>query len=639
MQQQDKPYTTHQDDIIVSGIGNQTTFTNCTFSKINYDGDGAAFKANISYGGKLSINDTEFIECKGNNSFGGTIDLYIINEGYVTILNSLFYQCQSGYGGGISLYINNGGQITISNSTFDQCKSNYEGGGICSFVQERTSILELIDVLFENCSTIGYQGEGGGILVRLQYRAQLIMSENCRFKNCYCNYNDHYHNNGGGCSVYSYGSCIILLTGQTEFDYCSSQYGGGLSVDLLGGGEASISNSFFYQCEAYNGGGIFVSILEGGYIIINESCYFFNCTSFDGGGIYLEGIYYYNNIQITGQIQFEECQSSKGSGGGIYSYIFDGTLNIEDTTFDNCTSSQPGDGGALALIQRDFVIISITNSSFINCKTISNPLEQSFGWGGAINIQFNITASNLNESNFLMRDLKFIECSAVNSIGNNIHIMSVNTLSTGEAIKNKNLLTVKDLSNPPNLISDLYTSVSYAYDYMGINQSFSSYQSTDLNLHNPLFEQSFTSNVPNPTYIDSINGKDIKFCGQQSSMCQTIKYAINRNPTSLSGNPPPDTNYSIIMTSNTNLDTNIQINSTTLNTGYIIIKSDGYSPEAGNDIYIKRLISTSSFNSSLFTISETGDLSLLGLHFDNLNPSSTNALMSITSSDNTQQAK
>ncbi|KAA6375346.1 MAG: hypothetical protein EZS28_029128 [Streblomastix strix] len=49
-------------------------------------------------------------------------------------------------------------------------------------------------------------------------------------------------------------------------------------------------------------------------------------------------------------------------------------------------------------------------------------------------------------------------------------------------------------------------------------------------------------------------------------------------------------------------------------------------------------MSTSSFSNSLFTISETGDLSLLGLHFDNLNPSSTNALMSITSSDNTQQA-
>ncbi|KAA6368413.1 MAG: hypothetical protein EZS28_036060 [Streblomastix strix] len=107
----------------------------------------------------------------------------------------------------------------------------------------------------------------------------------------------------------------------------------------------------------------------------------------------------------------------------------------------------------------------------------------------------------------------------------------------------------------------------------------------------------------------------------------------------LSGIPPPDTNYSIIMTSNTKLYTNIQINSITLSTGNIIIQSDGYSPETDEDTYNKQSISTSSFSNSLFTISETGDLSLLGLHFDNLNPSSTNALISIRSSDNAQQPK
>ncbi|KAA6366481.1 MAG: hypothetical protein EZS28_037992, partial [Streblomastix strix] len=219
--------------------------------------------------------------------------------------------------------------------------------------------------------------------------------------------------------------------------------------------------------------------------------------------------------------------------------------------------------------------------------------------------------------------------------GNNIHIESDNILATGESIKNGNLITVKDLSNPPNIISDLYTSVSYAYDYMGINESIqiSNPGTTNLDLHNSLFEQSFTSNVPNPSYIDSINGKDIKFCGQQSSKCKTIKYAIDRNPTPLSGIPPPDINYTIIMTSNTELDTNIQINSTSLNIGYVIIQSYGYSPETDEDTYNKQSISTSSFSNSLFTISETGDLSLLGLHFDNLKPSSTNPLISLRTND------
>ncbi|KAA6355522.1 MAG: hypothetical protein EZS28_048951, partial [Streblomastix strix] len=220
--------------------------------------------------------------------------------------------------------------------------------------------------------------------------------------------------------------------------------------------------------------------------------------------------------------------------------------------------------------------------------------------------------------------------------GNNIHIESDNILATGESIKNGNLITVKDLSNPPNIISDLYTSLSYAYDYMGINESIqiSNPGTTNLDLHNSLFEQSFTSNVPNPTYIDSINGKDIKFCGLLSTMCKTMKYSININPTPLSGISPSDTNYSIIITSNTYLEDNIQINSLSPFGYQVIIQSDRYSPEAEDDSYTKYSISTSSFSTSLFTITDVGHLSLLGLHFDNLNPSSTNPLISLTTDDN-----
>ncbi|KAA6379162.1 MAG: hypothetical protein EZS28_025311, partial [Streblomastix strix] len=475
--------------------------------------------------------------------------------------------------------------------------------------------------------------------------------------------------NGLIINAHIYKGSLLKIQGCQFIECKGSTYGAAIFLFLNNEGQTIISNSSFIQCEANDGGGVYAVIFSGGQMIIDGQCKFTECKASNyGGGIWVEfhnlndqftiedgvkledctstwggGIYLNINngckANILNQCLFRECKSISGNGGGIYSYINNGTVNIDDTIFDSCTSTQPGDGGALCLIQGELSIISITNSSFINCKIISNSSDQSFGWGGAIRISTSITSENLNESNFLMRDLIFSGCSAVNSIGNNLHIISVNTLSTGEAIKNGNLLTVKDISNPPNIISDLYTSLQYAYDYMGINDSIESSNpgTTNLDLHNPLFEQSFTSNVPNPTYIDSINGKDLKFCGQLQIMCQTIKYAIDRNPTPLSGNPPPDINYSIIMTSNTELDTDIQINSTTLHNGYIIIKSDEYSPEAGNDIYIKRLISTSSFSNFLFTISETGNLSLLGLHFDNLNPSSTNALMSITSSDNAQE--
>ncbi|KAA6363446.1 MAG: hypothetical protein EZS28_041026, partial [Streblomastix strix] len=77
---------------------------------------------------------------------------------------------------------------------------------------------------------------------------------------------------------------------------------------------------------------------------------------------------------------------------------------------------------------------------------------------------------------------------AVENIGNNLHILSDDTHATGQAIKIGNLLTVKDLNDLPYLISDLYISPSYAYDYMGINRSilFDNPGTNDLDLHNPL---------------------------------------------------------------------------------------------------------------------------------------------------------
>ncbi|KAA6361266.1 MAG: hypothetical protein EZS28_043207 [Streblomastix strix] len=73
--------------------------------------------------------------------------------------------------------------------------------------------------------------------------------------------------------------------------------------------------------------------------------------------------------------------------------------------------------------------------------------------------------------------------------------------------------------------------------------------------------------------------------------------------------------------------------STTLLNGHILIQSDGYNP---TEDYSKQSILTSSFSRSLFTISGTGHLQLLGLHFDNLNPTSNNPLISISPTDDNQ---
>ncbi|KAA6388028.1 MAG: hypothetical protein EZS28_016445, partial [Streblomastix strix] len=579
----------------VNSIGNnihiQSTKTYATGEAIeNYD--------------LLSVNGTInlYYNNKSGQGNGVAITAYLQTGSQLKIEDSQFilFKCYHTIGGGtIQLNINNEGQVTISNSSFDKCESRL----------------------------------GGAIYSEIFTGGKLTINGLTNFTQCKADY-------GGGFFAHIAGrNSLLTLEDGLKFDgnNVDNTYGGGVCIYIFDLGQ----NDNIYGEDIGRGGGLFVGVYSGAQLIMSGTCVFKNCSAVNGGGIFSE-IIHGGQINIKNQCIFSECKTSD-SGGGIYSDMYnEGTVNIEDAIFDSCTCTQPGNGGGIALIHKPSSIILITNSSFINCKTVTNSSNSSYGWGGAIFIQTEITAENLNTSNFLLKNLIFIGCSAVNTIGNNLHILSIDTYATGEAIKNRNLLTVIDLLNPPNILSDLYTSPSYAYDYMGINQSIetSNWGTINLYFHNPLFEQSFTSNVPNPTYIDSINGKDIKYCGTLQSICKTMKYSIERNPTPFSEIPPSDTNYSIIMTTNTELDTNILINSTTLFNRNIIIQSDGYSPEAEDDSYIKRLISSFLFSTSLFTISETGHLSLLGLHFDNLNKISTVSTplisLSTDTSDNPQ---
>ncbi|KAA6315228.1 MAG: hypothetical protein EZS28_055452, partial [Streblomastix strix] len=198
--------------------------------------------------------------------------------------------------------------------------------------------------------------------------------------------------------------------------------------------------------------------------------------------------------------------------------------------FNGSSCTQPGSGGAIAIVQRSsYSRISITESTFTNCQTLSGGSSR-YGWGGAIYIDIWYNPPTLTAANFNLTDLTFADCTAIENIGNNLHILSDDTTAVGNQIKTGSLITVKDLSNPPYIISDLYTSLQYAYDYMGINYSKIGGVFAQFTDHEPLFDQFFISNVPNPSYIDASNGKDIKFCGGQSSKCKTIKYSTERNP-------------------------------------------------------------------------------------------------------------
>ncbi|KAA6367544.1 MAG: hypothetical protein EZS28_036929, partial [Streblomastix strix] len=146
-------------------------------------------------------------------------------------------------------------------------------------------------------------------------------------------------------------------------------------------------------------------------------------------------------------------QCTSGSGGAISSQLSDGELNIDGSTFDTCSAKQPGNGGALSLYQQTATsVISITNSLFKDCKTLSGS-SSIYGWGGGIFLFTSISSNALSSSNLLMIDLAFIGCQSIIG-GHNIHIRSPNTKETGLAISSNNLLTVNGTTN-------LYISLSY----------------------------------------------------------------------------------------------------------------------------------------------------------------------------------
>ncbi|KAA6358270.1 MAG: hypothetical protein EZS28_046203, partial [Streblomastix strix] len=132
---------------------------------------------------------------------------------------------------------------------------------------------------------------------------------------------------------------------------------------------------------------------------------------------------------------------TSGSGGAIYAQLSGSNINIDGSTFDRCSATQPGNGGALSLYQQTATsIISITNSLFKDCKTLSGS-SSTYGWGGGIFLFTSISSNALSSSNLLMNDLAFIGCQSIIG-GHNIHIRSPNTKETGLAISSNNLLTV-----------------------------------------------------------------------------------------------------------------------------------------------------------------------------------------------------
>ncbi|KAA6333446.1 MAG: hypothetical protein EZS28_053171, partial [Streblomastix strix] len=251
-------------------------------------------------------------------------------------------------------------------------------------------------------------------------------------------------------------------------------------------------------------------------------------------------------------VQFESCNSANSDGGSIFASIDYGSLTINYVRFIGSSCSQPGSGGAIAIVQQNsYSRISIIESSFANCFAL--PGSSEYGWGGAIYIQMGFQASQLNETNFLLTDLSFTNCKA-SGAGNNLHILSDDTTAVGNQIKTGSLVKVKDMSNLPNIISDLYTNEWYCFDYMGINKSNTNSGNAPFTDHEPLFiSPSLTPKFNEPYLVDAEYGKDHPICGNTRLKCYTIKYILNIGKIPIIGYPSNPVTINIELQSNTQL--------------------------------------------------------------------------------------
>ncbi|KAA6386195.1 MAG: hypothetical protein EZS28_018278, partial [Streblomastix strix] len=519
------------------------------------------------------------------NEQGGAIQLSSSVDSIQTIKGVLIENCESqNVGGGIMVDLFDsspyfGALAEIINTTIINCKTSYfsyglGGGGIYASINGQGTIL-IEDSIISNCNS-SQAANGWGINIRRYSNNTKLFISNTSFINCKTIPSDSDPKYGWGGAIFfdtslttsKLNSQNFLLT-DLVFNGCESVAQAGhnlhivsLNIQAAGlfiknGNLLTVNNTVnLYENELYANDymGLDSSKVNGGYVQLSDHTPLFT--------------------QFVAQ-PFINPYYIDPESGAIYSTLSGGVLIIEDSTFDTCNCTQPGSGGALAIIQ---------------------------------------------DSTSKLTDLTFSGCEAVNQRGNNIHIVSPDTHLTGLTIAVLGLLTV-------NGTNDLYTSQIYQNDYMGINQSL---QNNGQNLpdnHEPLFIEVYSQNFEAQYYIDSQSGSDTNNCLSTQTSCVTFNHTLSLTL------PPEFVQDLCIVVINLLTGTSdqslIQFATSPILNHIITIQSNEYDPEGG---YTKRSINTNQQTSGLFSLLNFARLELLGIRFDNLNPTASAPLINIQTS-------
>ncbi|KAA6373084.1 MAG: hypothetical protein EZS28_031389, partial [Streblomastix strix] len=306
---------------------------------------------------------------------GGGIYALINGENSQLIIGHgvIFDTCSSNGGGGFSVNIINGAQLIFEgNFQFLDCSADSgSGGGLNAYCYNEGSLIQYLgEILFDNCSSMY---SGGGAFISSQGKASIELNK-VTCIDCIGN------NQGGGLHISLGLNSYFAITGQTSFTRCESTgYGGGIRFSIQGENEIHLNGEMeFIDCIGSYGGGISIGSQDNNILVISKACTFQNCTGSQGGGMYLRLSGIDSDIQITGELSFDNCSCTQ-SGGGLYLYSNRLQLTFENIIYCKDCSSQQIGGGLFASCMDEGIVRFVRQLDFENCSAIQQ--------GGGLNVQ------------------------------------------------------------------------------------------------------------------------------------------------------------------------------------------------------------------------------------------------------------
>ncbi|KAA6378369.1 MAG: hypothetical protein EZS28_026105 [Streblomastix strix] len=289
--------------------------------------------------------------------------------------------------------------VTFSGINFSP---EYQPKGIIHIINNNQQII-LSNCLFEDIIIEGY----GGNAIRMQEGQKVTATiSDCQFIDIQVD-SDQIGFSGSAIYASITQQGILTISGECSFTNYQNPNGNAGAIYLYCSDTGSqiqiVGNLFFENCQALSGGGINFQSYSG-LTSLTGSASFINCQALFGigGAIYAIPLGPYLEFNPTGQIIIQNCTAKQGGGAMYISLNQDGQFKGNKMIIRNCSSVK---GGAIYTDIAHGGFLSLDQScEFFNCTSNG-------GNGGAIWVS--LDNSYYLDSYFEINDAYFHDCRAL----------------------------------------------------------------------------------------------------------------------------------------------------------------------------------------------------------------------------------